>query len=93
VFAEGFVMANHKSAEKRIRQTERRTEVNRARVSRIRTFVKKVEVAIESGDKSAAAEAFRAAQPEMMRGATKGVLHRNTVSRKLSRLSARIKAL
>jgi small subunit ribosomal protein S20 len=86
-------MANHKSAEKRIRQTERRTEVNRARVSRIRTFVKKVEVAIESGDKSAAAEAFRAAQPEMMRGATKGVLHRNTVSRKLSRLSARIKAL
>jgi small subunit ribosomal protein S20 len=86
-------MANHKSAEKRIRQTERRTEVNRARVSRIRTFVKKVEVAIESGDKSAAAEAFRAAQPETMRGATKGVLHRNTVSRKLSRLSARIKAL
>lgn len=86
-------MANHKSAEKRIRQTERRTEVNRARVSRIRTFVKKVELAIASGDKSAAAEAFKAAQPEIMRGATKGVLHRNTVSRKLSRLSARIKSL
>ena len=86
-------MANHKSAEKRIRQTERRTAVNRARVSRIRTFVKKVETAIASGDKTAAAEAFREAQPEMMRGANKGVLHKNTVSRKLSRLSARIKAL
>ncbi|NYZ12916.1 30S ribosomal protein S20 [Azospirillum sp. RWY-5-1] len=86
-------MANHKSAEKRIRQTERRTEVNRARVSRIRTFVKKVELAIASGNKDAAAEAFKAAQPEIMRGATKGVLHRNTVARKLSRLSARIKSL
>ncbi|CAO3416299.1 30S ribosomal protein S20 [Azospirillum doebereinerae] len=86
-------MANHKSAEKRIRQTERRTEVNRARVSRIRSFVKKVESAIEAGDKSIAAEAFKSAQPEMMRGVTKGVLHQNTVSRKLSRLSARIKAL
>ncbi|MCG5242719.1 30S ribosomal protein S20 [Azospirillum doebereinerae] len=86
-------MANHKSAEKRIRQTERRTEVNRARVSRIRSFVKKVESAIEAGDKSVAAEAFKSAQPEMMRGVTKGVLHQNTVSRKLSRLSARIKAL
>ena len=86
-------MANHKSAEKRFRQTERRTEVNRARVSRIRTYTKKVEVAIASGDKAAAAEAFKAAQPELMRGATKGVLHANTISRKLSRLSARIKAL
>lgn len=86
-------MANHKSAEKRIRQTERRTEVNRNRISRIRTFVKKVESAIETGDKSAAAEAFKDAQPEMMRGVSKGVLHKNTVSRKLSRLSARIKAL
>lgn len=86
-------MANHKSAEKRIRQTERRTEVNRARVSRIRSFVKKVESAIEAGNKSVAAEAFKSAQPEMMRGVTKGVLHQNTVSRKLSRLSARIKAL
>ncbi|MGK9169108.1 30S ribosomal protein S20 [Inquilinus limosus] len=86
-------MANHKSAEKRIRQTERRTLVNRNRVSRIRTFVKKVEVAIESGDKTAAAEAFKAAQPELQRGVTKGVLHKNTVARKLSRLSGRIKAL
>lgn len=86
-------MANHKSAEKRIRQTERRTLVNRNRVSRIRTFVKKVEAAIESGDKAAAAEAFKAAQPEMHRGITKGVLQKNTVARKLSRLSGRIKAL
>jgi len=86
-------MANHKSAEKRIRQTARRTEVNGARISRIRTFVKKVESAIESGDKSAAAEALKAAQPEMMRGTSKGVLHANTVARKISRLSARIKAL
>jgi small subunit ribosomal protein S20 len=86
-------MANHKSAEKRIRQTERRTLVNRNRVSRIRTFVKKVEAAIESGDKTAAAEAFKAAQPEMHRGVTKGVLQKNTVARKLSRLSGRIKAL
>lgn len=86
-------MANHKSAEKRIRQTERRTAVNGARKSRIRTFVKKVELAIASGDKTAAAEAFKVAQPEMMRGTTKGVIHANTVSRKLSRLSARIKAL
>lgn len=86
-------MANHKSAEKRIRQTERRTAVNRSRVSRIRTFVKKVELAIQSGDKTAAAEALRNAQPEMMRGVTKGVLHKNTVSRKLSRLSHRINTL
>lgn len=86
-------MANHKSAEKRIRQTARRTAVNGARISRIRTFVKKVEAAIESGDKAAAAEALKAAQPEMMRGTSKGVLHANTVSRKISRLSARIKAL
>lgn len=86
-------MANHKSAEKRIRQTERRTAVNRSRIGRIRTFMKKVEAAIQSGDKAAAGEAFRLAQPEMMRGVTKGVLHKNTVSRKLSRLSQRIKAL
>ncbi|QJE74709.1 30S ribosomal protein S20 [Aerophototrophica crusticola] len=86
-------MANHKSAEKRIRQTERRTALNRSRVSRIRTFLKKVEVAIASGDKAAATAAFVLAQPELMRGTTKGVLHKNTVSRKLSRLSSRIKAL
>ncbi len=86
-------MAHHASAKKRIRQTERRTEVNRARVSRIRTFVKKVETAIASGNKEAAQEAFRAAQPELQRGVSKGVLHRNTVARKLSRLTARIKVL
>jgi small subunit ribosomal protein S20 len=86
-------MANHPSAEKRHRQTLRRTAVNRARVSRIRTFVKKVETAIASGDKEAARAAFAAAAPEMQRGISKGVLHRNTVARKLSRLSANIKAL
>jgi len=86
-------MANHKSAEKRFRQTLRRTEVNRARVGRIRTFVKKVELAIAAGNKDDATAAFIAAQPEMVRGAQKGVLHKNTVSRKLSRLNARIAAL
>ena len=86
-------MAHHISAKKRIRQTERRTAVNKARASRVRTFVKKVEEALASGDKEAARAAFVAAQPEMQRGVTKGLLHRNTVARKLSRLSARIKAL
>jgi small subunit ribosomal protein S20 len=86
-------MANHKSAEKRIRQTERRTAVNKARVSRIRTFMKKVETAIESGDKEAARTAYAEAQPELHRGVAKGVIHKNTVARKLSRLSTRIKAL
>ncbi len=86
-------MANHKSAEKRIRQTERRTAVNKARVSRLRTFVKKVELAIESGDKSAAQAAFLAAQPELHGGVNKGVIHKNTAARKLSRLRSRIKAL
>jgi small subunit ribosomal protein S20 len=86
-------MATHVSAEKRIRQTATRTAVNRARVSRIRTFVKKIETAITAGDKEAARMAFKEAQPEMQRGAQKGVMHKNTVARKLSRLSARIKAL
>jgi small subunit ribosomal protein S20 len=86
-------MAHHKSAQKRIRQTVRRTEVNRSRVSRIRTFVKKVEIAIESGDKTAAFAALRAAEPELMQGAQAGVLHKNTASRKVSRLSARVAAL
>lgn len=86
-------MAHHKSAKKRIRQTERRTEVNRARVSRIRTFVKKVETLIEGGDKTLAAEALRAAEPELMRGVQAGVVHQNTASRKVSRLVARIKSL
>jgi small subunit ribosomal protein S20 len=86
-------MAHHKSAKKRIRQTERRTEVNDARTSRVRTFVKKVETAIASGDKAAAASALRAAEPELQRGVTKGIVHRNAASRKVSRLSKRIKAL
>ncbi len=86
-------MANNKSAKKRIRQIERRAEVRGARTSRIRTFVKKVETAIASGDKTAAAAAFKEAQPEIHRGVVRGILHRNTASRKLSRLSARIKAL
>lgn len=86
-------MAHHLSAKKRIRQTETRTEVNRARVSRIRTFLKKVETAIAGGNKDEAKTAFNLVQPELQRGVAKGVLHKNTVSRKLSRLSARIKAL
>ncbi len=86
-------MANTASARKRVRQIERRTARNQARKSRMRTFVKKVEAAIAGGDKAAAAVALRAAQPEMQRAAGKGVTHRNTVARKLSRLSARIKAI
>ncbi len=86
-------MANHKSAEKRIRQTEKRTAINRSRLSRVRTFVKKVETAIASGDRAAAETAFQLAQPELHRAITKGVMHRNTVSRKLSRLAVRITAL
>lgn len=86
-------MPNIASAKKRVRQIARRTEVNRARVSRIRTFIKKVEVAIVTGDKKAAQAALNAAEPEIMRGVTKGVLRRNTASRKVSRLSARIKVL
>lgn len=86
-------MANTASARKRIRQIERRTERNTARRSRMRTAIKKVEVAISGGDKAAAADALRAAQPELQRAAGKGVTHRNTVARKLSRLSARIKAI
>ena len=86
-------MPHHKSAEKRLRQSEKRTVVNRSRLSRVRTFVKKVETAIETGDKNAAQSAFNVAQPELHRATTKGVLHRNTVARKLSRLAARINAL
>lgn len=86
-------MPHHKSAEKRLRQTEKRTAINRARLSRVRTFVKKVETAISSGDKEAAQSALRVAQPELHRATTKGVLHKNTVSRKLSRLAVRINAL
>lgn len=86
-------MANHPSAKKRIRQTIRRTAVNRSRVSRIRTYLKRVELAIQAGDKESADQAFRAAQPEVHRGITKGVLHKNTAARKLSRLSQRIKTI
>jgi len=86
-------MPHHKSAEKRLRQTEKRTAINRSRMSRVRTFVKKVETAIDSGDREAAQTAFRAAQPELHRATTKGVMHKNTVARKLSRLAARINAL
>ena len=86
-------MAQHKQAKKRIRQIVRRTKVNRARVSRIRTYIKGVETAIASGDKDAAQTALRAAQPEIMRGVTKGDIHRNQAARKISRLSAGIKAI
>jgi len=86
-------MANIKSAKKRARQTVKRTLVNHTRLSRIRTSVKRVETAIAAGDKAGARAAFQAAQPELHRGVTKGVLHRNTAARKLSRLSARINAL
>jgi len=86
-------MANNASARKRIRQTEKRTARNKARKSRVRSFIRKVEEAVASGDKAAAQEAFRAAQPEMQRAATKGVVHANTVARKLSRLSARVKKI
>ncbi len=86
-------MANTASARKRIRQTATRTARNQARKSRVRTFMKKIETAIASGDRAAAAEALRTAQPEMQRASGKGVLHANTVARKLSRLTARIKAL
>ena len=86
-------MANTPQSKKRARQIERQTAVNKARRSRIRTFLRKVEEAIASGDQTAAAEALKNAQPELARGITKGVLHKNTVSRKMSRLSSRVKAL
>ena len=86
-------MANHKSAKKRIIRNANRALVNGARTSRIRTFVKKVDAAIAAGDADAAREALRAAQPELQRGVSRGVLHKNTVSRKISRLAARVKAL
>jgi len=86
-------MANHKSAKKRIRRNADRAEINKSRISRIRTFVKKVESAILSGDKAVAQSALKEAQPEIMRGVTKGVLHKNTAARKVSRLAARVKAV
>jgi small subunit ribosomal protein S20 len=86
-------MANSPSSKKRARQLERRTEINKARRSRMRGFIRKVEEAIASGDQSAAAEALRVAQPEIMRSVSRGVVHRNTASRKISRLAGRVKAL
>ena len=86
-------MANTPQSKKRARQSEKRLQINKARRSRIRTYLRKVEEAIASGDQTAAAEALKVAQPELMRGVTKGVYHKNTASRKMSRLSARVKAL
>jgi small subunit ribosomal protein S20 len=86
-------MANTPQAKKRIRRNDRRAEINGARVSRIRTFLKKVETALADGSKDAAVAALSAAQPELMRGVSKGVLHKNTASRKLARLTKRVSAL
>jgi small subunit ribosomal protein S20 len=86
-------MANTASAKKAARKIARRTTVNRTRVGRVRTFVRKVEEALASGDKAAATAALKAAEPELMRAAARGVVHKNTASRKVSRLAARVKAL
>lgn len=86
-------MANTKSAKKAVRKIARQTEVNKSRRSRMRTYIRRVEEAIASGDQSAAQEALKQAQPEIMRSAQKRVLHKNTASRKISRLSARISAM
>ncbi|MGG7518950.1 30S ribosomal protein S20 [Allorhizobium undicola] len=86
-------MANTTSAKKATRKIARRTAINKSRRSRVRNFVRKVEEAIASGDVTLAAEALRAAQPELHRAASKGVIHANTVSRKISRLAGRVKAL
>ena len=86
-------MANTPQSKKRARQNEKRFQINKARRSRIRTHLRRVEEAIASGNKDDATEALKAAQPELMRGVTKGVFHKNTAARKMSRLSARVKAL
>ncbi|MBY6016139.1 30S ribosomal protein S20 [Qipengyuania gaetbuli] len=86
-------MANTPQAKKRIRRNDKRAEINGARMSRIRNFVKKVELAIEGGDKEAAKTALLNAQPEMARGVARGVMHKNTAARKMSRLSKRVAAL
>jgi small subunit ribosomal protein S20 len=86
-------MANTKSAKKMVRKIARRTEVNVSRRSRVRTFVRKVDEAIASGDKTAATAALKAAEPEIARGVSKGVIHKNTGSRKVSRLAARVKKM
>ena len=89
----GIIMANHVSAKKRIRRNARMEIVNKMRKNRVRSFIKKVELAIEKADKSLAHEAFKIAQPEMHRSVTKGVFKKNTMSRKLSRLASRIKKI
>ena len=89
----GIIMANHVSAKKRIRRNARMEIVNKIRKNRVRSFIKKVELAIENADKSLAEEAFKIAQPEMHRSVTKGVFKKNTISRKLSRLASRIKKI
>lgn len=86
-------MANHASAKTRIRRNARRAEINGARRGRIRTFIKKVEIALMEGNATEAQSALQAAQPEIQRGVAKGLMHKNTAGRKLSRLSARIKAI
>ena len=86
-------MANSPSSKKRALQAERRADINKARRSRTRTFIRKVEEAIAAGEQAAAAEALRLAQPEIMRSVSRGVLHKNTASRKISRLAGRVKAL
>jgi small subunit ribosomal protein S20 len=86
-------MANSAQAKKRGRQIERRTEVNKARRSRIRTFLKKVDEALETGEEKLALNALKNAQPELMRGVSKGLMHKNTAARKMSRLSSRVKSL
>jgi small subunit ribosomal protein S20 len=86
-------MANHESALKRVKRNARRADINTARRSRIRTFLKKIETAIASGDRKEAETAFKAAQPELCRGVAKGIVPKNTAARKMSRLTARIKKL
>jgi small subunit ribosomal protein S20 len=86
-------MANTAQSKKRARQSETRYAINKARRSRIRTFLRKVEEAIASGDQTAAAAALKAAQPELARGVSKGIMHKNTVARKMSRLSSRVKGV
>ncbi len=86
-------MANTRSAKKATRKIVRRTEINTARVSRVRTFVRKVDEAVAAGDKTAATAAFKAAEPELMRAASKGVIHRHTAARKVARLAKKVKAV
>ena len=86
-------MANTAQSKKRARQNEKRSAVNKSRRSRIRTFLRKVEEAISNGDKGAASAALTAVQPELMKGVSKGIFHKNTAARKMSRLSSRIKKI